>query len=178
MKHAWRLALFLPLLVMMTGCPSNQYNVELTPNGNVIERKLVFYRADGVKTKGTPDYETFPIAQRKSITAWYPANNLNTDGNRYTVSGEFEAHMPNDVGGSGSYKKVTTSLGSSAVYMERFRGDDDLAANAAKRLRGADQFTDLIIGWSRAELGHERGYQHLRKFLDTDFRRDVKNLGM
>ena len=36
---------------------------------------------------------------------------------------------------------------------------------------------DLLIGWSRTELGQEPGYDQLHQFLDMDFRRDLKNLG-
>jgi len=36
----------------------------------------------------------------------------------------------------------------------------------------------LIIGWSRMELGRERNYERLRRFLDKDFRNDVKNLSL
>jgi hypothetical protein len=70
----------------------------------------------------------------------------------------------------------TTSLGTAAIYVERFRGDDDFATTTEKRLAAAEQMTDLLIGWSRTELGQEPRYEILHRFLDTDFRRDLKNL--
>src|SRR5947209_20434698 len=84
--------------------------------------------------------------------------------------------MPGDVGGGGSYLNLSNRLGNAAVYAERFRGDDDLTARMEKRSKAADQLTDLIIGWSERELGHEQNYRRLRHFLDSDFRRDLKNL--
>jgi len=36
----------------------------------------------------------------------------------------------------------------------------------------------LVIGWTRAEFGRERGYKKLRNFLDEDFRHDLKNAGL
>ena len=61
--------------------------------------------------------------------------------------------------------------------MERFRGNDNLAGMTEQRFKAADRLADLFVGWSRMELGRERGYDTLRQFLDVDFRRDLKNLG-
>jgi len=38
------------MALVVTGCPHNQYIVQLKPQGNSIERTLVFYREDGVNT--------------------------------------------------------------------------------------------------------------------------------
>jgi len=62
--------------------------------------------------------------------------------------------------------------------MERFRGNDDLVARTTRQFAAADKITDLIIGWTRAEFGRERGYKKLRNFLDEDFRHDLKNAGL
>lgn len=173
MKKLWAFSLLLPLL-FLTGCPSNQYVIELTPrDGGVIERKLVFYREDG-----SNNYQSFPKPERAEIARLYPAESLEKNGEIYKVAGNFFGTMPRDVGGAGSYTNLKTSLGSAGFYLERFRGDDDLATRTTKRLRAADQLVDMIIGWSRMELGHERGYENLRRFLDKDFRNDARNLTM
>ncbi|MDB6111526.1 MAG: hypothetical protein JWR69_3276, partial [Pedosphaera sp.] len=65
---------------------------------------------------------------------------------------------------------------SAGFYLERFRGNDDLAGVSEKRAQAADQLADLFVGWSKMELGHEPHYEDLRRFLDVDFRRDLKNL--
>ncbi|MGN6554532.1 MAG: hypothetical protein ACTHLW_12555, partial [Verrucomicrobiota bacterium] len=44
--------------------------------------------------------------------------------------------------------------------------------------QAADRVVALILGWSEKELGNEPLYTNLHRFLDTDFRRDVKNLGL
>jgi hypothetical protein len=175
MKNLSALTLILPAL-LVTGCPCNQYVIDLTPRGKVIERKLLFYRQDGTDTNGAPNYRVFPPAELAEITSLYPAGGLTHDGARHTASGQFAGSLPPDVGGAGSYTNVATTLGSAGFYLERFRGDDDVASRTAKRLRAADQLADLVIGWSRMELRHERGYKNLRPFLDVDFRRDLKNL--
>ena len=164
--------------LVVTGCPHNQYFVELKPQGNTLERTLVFYREDGVNTNtGVPNYQPFETAELAAITAVYPAHGLTNEGQRYVARGEFANALPCDVGGAGAFIRLTNSLGEADFYGERFRGNDDLAGMTERRFQAADQLADLFIGWSRKELGQEPGYDKLRQFLDTDFRRDLKNLG-
>jgi hypothetical protein len=164
------------LAVVVTGCPQNDYTVQLKPRGNVIERTLAFYCADGENTNGTPNYQAFDAAELATITALYPTNSLTNDGGRHVAHGEFTNAMPGDVGGAGVYTNLANSLGEAGFYVERFRGNDDLAGMTEQRFKGAGQLTDLIIGWSQSELGREPGYEQLHKFLDVDFRRDLKNV--
>ena len=163
-------------MLVITGCPHNQYSVELTPRGPLMERKLTFYREDGTDTNGLPNYQLFPRDELATIGRFYKPGAITRKGERRTVVGRFASAMPGDVGGAGSYLNLSNSLGNAAIYAERFRGDDDLTARMEKRSRAADQLTDLIIGWSERELGHEQNFRRLRHFLDSDFRRDVKNL--
>jgi hypothetical protein len=166
------------MALVVAGCPRNQYIVQLKPRGNVIERTLVFYREDGVNTNtGAPQYQPFETGELAAITALYPAQGLTNDGERHIVRGEFTHALPDDVGGAGAYTNLTTSLGEAGFYVERFRGNDDLAGMTERCFKAADRLADLFIGWSRMELGREAGYDKLRQFLDVDFRRDLKNLG-
>ena len=166
------------MALVVTGCPRNEYIVQLKPQGNRIERTLVFYREDGVNTNtGAPNYQPFDATELAAITALYPAQGLTNDGGRHVVRGEFTNELPDDVGGAGAYTNLTTSLGAAGFYVERFRGNDNLAGMTEQRFKAADRLADLFVGWSRMELGRERGYDTLRQFLDVDFRRDLKNLG-
>jgi hypothetical protein len=179
-KHSFYKCLPFALAAMafvVTGCPHNQYVVQLKPRGNIIERTLVFYREDGVDTNGTPNYQLFDAAELAAITSLYPMQSLASDGGRYVVRGEFTNELPDDVGGVGAYTSLTTSLGEVGFYVERFRGNDDLAGMTERRFKAADRLADLIVGWSQMELGQEPGYDKLRQFLDVDLRRDLKNLG-
>jgi hypothetical protein len=165
------------MALVVTGCPHNQYIVQLKPQGNRIERTLIFYREDGVNTNtSAPNYQPFDAAELAAITALYPAQCLTNDGGRYIARSEFTDALPADVGGAGAYTNLTTSLGAAGFYVERFRGTDDLAGMFERRFKAADRAADLMVGWSRMELGRERGYDKLQQFLDVDFRRDLKNL--
>ncbi len=166
------------LAVMVTGCPRNEYIVQLKPEGDRISRTLTFYCADGADAKtGQPNYRSFGSNELAAIARVYPAPLLSTNDRCYVVQGDFTNTLPADVGGAGVYGHYATGLGEADFYTERFRGDDDLAGMFEQRARAADQLTDLFLGWSRNELRHQPGYDRLHHFLDGDFRRDLKNLG-
>ena len=168
----------LAMAFLVTGCPHNDYVVALKPHGKSMERTLTFYRADGVDTNtGAPKYQTFDEKELATIAELYSSPVKTDSGHSYIfmVSGEFTNAMPADVGGAGSYTNLATSLGETGFYAERFRGNDDLAGMAERQFKAADKLTDLVIDWSKAELGREPGYDKLRQFLDTELRRDLKN---
>ena len=177
MRKSHALCLIL-LAALVTGCPYNNYVVELTPHGKTIQRKLEFYCQDGVETNGFPKYQAFSQVELGGISRFYLAGQLKKDGDRHTATGEFSGAMPNDVGGSGSYTFLTNSLGGASFYIERFRGSDDIAARAQLHLKTADKLVDYIIGWSQKEFGGERHYQDLRRFLNGEFRQDMRNMSL
>jgi hypothetical protein len=166
------------MALVVTGCPHNDYTVELKPQGNTIDRTLVFYRADRETAKNgvsTPNYQAFDSTELSIITDGYPGQAVNRQGECYTIHGSFGTSLPNDVGGAGSYTNWSTTLGDAGFYVERFRGNDDIATMTERRFKAADHLTELLLGWSRAELGDEPGYPQLHQFLDRDFRCDLKN---
>ena len=73
---------------------------------------------------------------------------------------------------------MASSLGSTSSYIERFGGDDDLAAQLSKRRQSADALADLLAGWMTAELGQDPRFPQLKKVLDEDLRRDLRNLAI
>ena len=163
--------------LVLTGCPNNEYVVELKPQGNLIERKLIFYRQDGVNSNGVPNYETFDTNELAAITTLYPPGTLVNQEDRHEVVGMFANELPNDVGGAGYYTNLSTSLGDTSFYAERFRGNDDPAALSERRAKAAERLAEITIGWTKAELGNEPGYDQLRQFLDSNLRRDLENVG-
>jgi hypothetical protein len=177
-KKQFLSALFLAMLcALITGCPHNDYTVELKPTASGIERTLTFYRVDDGNSNGVLNYQEFPSNELAAITRVYPSGAVKQDGKRHVAKGEFAGLMPNDVGGVGTYTNFVTSLGGTGFYLERFRGDDDMADRVQKQFHAADRITDLVTGWTQTEFGRERGYKKLHKFLDEDFRRDLKNAG-
>ncbi len=169
------------MVLMFAGCgQSNDYTVELIPRGDFIERKLIIYTTtDGKPKAGITNSQSLKSSEKDelaAITALYPAHSLISVSNHYILKGDFTNKLPNDVGNAGVYKHLATSLGESGFYVERFRGNNDLAGLSEQRLKAADQLADLFVGWSQMELGRQPGFYKLRQFLDVDFRRDLKNL--
>lgn len=155
------------LAFLVTGCPHNVYEVDLKPAGSVIERKLAYHREEGV----------FDKEEAARIAGLYSTNSATADRKNHTATGTFSNAMPNDIGGAGEYTNATTLLGEAGLYVERFRGTDDLVALQERRNKAASKMADLFMGWAGAELSQTQGYDQLRKFLDTDFRRDLQNFG-
>jgi hypothetical protein len=170
--------IFLPVLALFSaGCPYKRYEITMTPRGDAVEREFVLSRQDTESSsKARPNKEALDADELAAIAAFYPANGVMKDGERYTARGEFAGDLPGDVGGSGRDSRLATSMGSAGIYFERFRGSDDPAQVLEKRYQALDQFADLIIGWSYVNFGREPNYQNLRQFLDGDFRHDLKNL--
>jgi len=80
--------------------------------------------------------------------------------------GRFSSRMPNDVGGHGSFTRWDTPLGSTAVYVERFRGTDDAAGELNCRQAAADSLVDLLIGWLEGEFKNDPEWPAILKFLE------------
>ena len=116
---------------LLSGCDTQTYVVELTPEGDKLRREL-----------------SLPL--------------------------------PSQLTGNASYVRYTTRMGDLCSYSERFGGSpgvsDGLAAGSAEREKAADKLTDLLIGWFEMEMGEAHGFEKLRRFLDGQFRRDMREL--
>ena len=95
-----------------------------------------------------------------------------------SITGKFSHRTPNDVGGAGFYKRLASPLGSVFGYVERFRGNDDLAAQIDRIRKGADETVSLLAGWFRAELGRSPQCDKLCAFIKGPFRRDIENVAL
>ncbi|MBN1567727.1 MAG: hypothetical protein JXA73_07755 [Acidobacteria bacterium] len=173
------LAFLAVMAVLTAGCPRNYYQLTLTPRGNVMERELIFFRADTESQSADGRrFLAFDSNELAAIAALYPKDQLKSEDNRHAARGEFMGRLPGDIGGSGWYKRLTTSMGAAGFYAERYRGNDDLAGAIEKKYQAADQLADLAVGWSQAHFGRESNYKKLHHFLGQDFRRDLKNFSL
>ena len=85
--------------------------------------------------------------------------------------------MPDDVGGYGTFTQWDSPLGSVSIYVERFRGNDDLSAVLKRREATADRIVELVVAWLAKELKGEPQWPALQRFLqEEDLRRDLHNL--
>ncbi|MEI7729022.1 MAG: hypothetical protein WCO56_05605 [Verrucomicrobiota bacterium] len=164
------------LLLLTTGCPHEEYTVELQPQGELIQRMLSCRRVDndGNDTKTVE----FPADELNRLKAIFPNYRYDAGKDWHVFDGVFSDQLPNDVGGAGQYRHFHTSLGSFSTYLERVRGLDDLHGRLELRLKATDQVATLITEWLQSELGQAKGFQALKQFLDGPFRKDLKNLNL
>jgi hypothetical protein len=163
------------IAVVLAGCEHDHFVVEVKPDGRGFQRTLTCWHVSG---EGGKDIR--PLAKDKlaTIGKLYKTSETIEGGKKHVFTGRFTDKTPADVGGAGSYMQLTSPLGSTSSYIERFRGNDDLEASLAKRRAAADKLTDLAIGWFESELGQGPEVDRLKKFLDEDLRRDLKNLAI
>lgn len=169
----WLLLAALPLL---TGCPHNEYVIELRATATGLQRELTCSRQD-TGTNGAIEYREFPADELAQISRCY-AQAGSASSNIHSFSGVFSGGMPADLDGWGKFSCLTSSLGQAFFYLERFRGSTNLTGQIAERLKAVDELVDLLLGWTKKELGREKNYRELRKQLDTKLRRDLKEISL
>lgn len=149
-------------------CDHNEYVIEMTPRGEVLERTLTVRRISDKP-------QDFPAGELEAISKLYPKKLPSVDPNRHGFVGEFKGRTPTDVGGAGTYACYATSMGSTFAYVERFRGNDDFAGALEARLKAVDRFIGLLTGWAQKEFGKSPDFPKLKRVLDEDLRKDLKN---
>lgn len=165
------------IAVSLTGCPDyNRYELKLTPHAAAIERVLTCSRLH-LQNGGT-SVIAFPADELAKIAKCYERDPDEPQPRQYQFKGNFTAKMPSDIGGSGSYTVASSPVGSVAIYLEHFRGDDDLVGQVERLRQAADRLADLVVGWFETEMGQDANWQKVRKFLDGEFRRDLNNLSL
>lgn len=168
----------LPIMVagmLLAGCARDVYEIEIQPQGDAFHRTLTAWHEDaGDRPKVSP----LPEREIERLEKLYQQHTTVDDGKKHVFSGRFQGATPADVGGAGSYEHWSSALGTLSNYVERFGGDDDLVSELNRRRRRADQLVNLVIGWAESEWSDHPGFGGLRRFLDDQFRRDLKNIGV
>ena len=144
MKTAHWLAIF---AMGIGGCTRNEYELTLSPAGNSLERAL---KVKHVTSQGSYDPAAFDEEMRQ-IAEGYHADAPDS-ATAHVFRGSFAGRMPKDVGGYGTFTRWDTSLGSAAAYVERFRGDDDVAGELDRRRAASDRLVDLLVAWLEREI--------------------------
>ena len=167
------------ICVLVTGCPHNEYTIELKPDGSGMERTLTFYRADGSDSNGVPNYQSFPSNELAAITAVYPVNAVTQAGQRYVARGEFAGALAQRRRGRRLLRTSVTSLRKFGILSGTISGerrsrcqDDETTSGSGSNNRSGHR-----LGAGR-NSGTRRDYEKLHQFLDKDFRQDIKNAAM
>ena len=168
----------------LPGCQEDHYEIEMVSKDGRLQRTLTCYRQD-IETREdgatTRKYVEFPPEELGRIAKIYQRRLETDDPNVHKFEGSFEGNTPQDVGGSGFYVRLDSEMGSGGVYLERFRGNDDLLDQIERSTKAADRLINLLIGWFESEIrpyGTPRKYRPLLKFFNRELRRDFKNAGL
>lgn len=162
-------------VVVLVGCEHDCYDIEIRPQGDGFARKITCWHVSGKDDKETQPRQPKRLAR---IAKLYANRETPDDAKKQIFSGRFVEVTPGDVGGSGRLVRYASPMGDAWCYVERFRGNDDLEAQLPYCRQSTDKICDRLIGWLTIELGREPGFPKLKKFLDTDLRQDLKNIGV
>jgi len=162
-------------LLIPGACKTHVYELELEPDGDGMQRKLNVYVELNTSTNGKADLAPAPEEELIRLHQVYGAA-PETAGDKATFQGRFESRTPADIGGAGYYLVHRTAMGTMNFYVERFRGEDDIAFQLERMLLAADRIIDLLAGWLENELGRVDGFERLEVFVNADLRQDFKNL--
>jgi hypothetical protein len=156
---------------------NDKYEIVMEPNDGSVDRQLTGWREDGARKSGEPNESRLPPEILDALAGKYPRR-ITADPNaaRQSFSGQFAGRLPGELGGAGEYRIIHTLMGSAGGYVERFAGTDDLAAQLDRINLAADTVTDVLGGYLASRLDKHPGLEKLRRFMDTDFRKDIKNL--
>lgn len=161
------------VVLLLVGCSNreNVYEVALKPQGDKIERQLTFsHGKQGISLSERPEIER--LAKVFGVSA------PDLPAKKVSFLGTFAGRLPQDVGGAGHFVRWDSPLGGVAVYVERFRGNDDIHTALEARRKAVDQVIDFLVGWFETELRDIASWPALRGFLDTTFRADLQNLSL
>lgn len=176
MRLASRL-LFAALAVALAGCPEyDKYQIELKPDGKALARKLTCWRERAQNGKASP--RAFSADTLAKIEKVYGQKPVEDGPQHYRFEERFAGRMPQDVGGSGNYIAIESPLGAASVYMERFRGDDDLVAKFERLAAATNRLTDILLGWFETQMRDDANWPKVRQVLDVEFRRDLHNAAL
>ncbi len=169
--------LTIAVLCVLAGCSPKAYELQLTPDGETMQRTLTVSQGS-TNADSDDDTSRLSATELAHMREFYDPALEQIKGGTHSFVGSFEGEMPADVGGAGSYAFFESPLGSTSLYTERFRGEDDLQEVMQSRNKAVDQLIDLLINWAREEFAGQPIQGRVESLLDQDIRRDLKNLSV
>jgi hypothetical protein len=166
-------------LVCLSCEPNNKYEIVMESDDGSLDRQLTAWQESGSGKSGEPNEAQVSPAILQGLAGKYPRRvTIDPNAARQTFAGRFTGRLPGELGGAGEYRIIHTPMGSAAGYVERFAGTDDLTYQLERINLAADTITDVLGGYLASRLDKHPGFEKLRRFMDTDFRKDIKNLSI
>ncbi|MGH7140331.1 MAG: hypothetical protein ACREHD_31735, partial [Pirellulales bacterium] len=172
----WMLIGLATIAAALSGCEWEHYQLELRPDGKGMERTLTVWRERS--RSGVVSVVPFPASALEELEKVYGEKPTQEQSQRHHFQGRFNVRMPRDVGGGGTHVVFESPLGGVHAYVERFRGNDDLAGQLQRLEKAANRLTGLLLGWFESQMREDANWPKVRTFLDGEFRRDAHNLAL
>ncbi len=161
----------LAVTLLISGCKKTYFDLELRPDGETLQRSYSTEFEEEELLRLTEVYGHEPETEKIES----PSGNTIL---KHTFVGEFQQLTPNDIGGSGFLLYCDSTMGSSSMYSEQFRGGDDLAGVLGRQEIAFNRLFDVIILWLETEFGDAPDFAPLRKVVDENLRQDLWNLSL
>jgi len=160
------------------GCDETIYKIELTPKGNELTRTLTVWRQGGRREDGKIQIKEMDDEELTAVAKAYSKDKPQGGAKKHKFTGTFAGVLPDDVGGAGRFARYESKMGVVSSYIERFRGNDRPGEVLDASLKAVDEITDLLIGYLETEFGKEAEFPKFRKFMNTELRKDLKNISV
>jgi hypothetical protein len=163
-------------VLLAPGCEANRYEIEMTIDGQFVERRLVCWRQGGSEEGAERDdnLREMPAGELEQIARAYRVDVPERTARKYEFIGRFTDSLPADVGGSGAVVSIESDMGTAGMYVERFRGRDDLWGTLDARRQAADELGDAVAYWVQGEVGDDPEFARVRGFLSGALRQDLR----
>ena len=174
MKPVTTIISVLLALVVLSGCKTTHYKIELRPHNDGLERTLTIWQTPFKPSDPPKDF--LSKKERTRLQSLFDHNEYNVEEGRHLFRGMVKEKTLPDIGGTGSYLRLANPMGVAFVYLERFRGEDDQAKIIEKSLVNIDQLSGHLVDWLQTEVSAKPGWEVFKNFLKEDFPRDLKNI--
>jgi len=164
-------------MLASAGCEEKIYEIDLQPHGDKIERRLTLTRRE-LRNHAAENLTANDREELERIARTYGAETPSLPRKKASFSGMFSSVLPRDVGGDGHYVHWDSPLGRVRIYVERFRGSDDISSSLDVRRKAVDQLVDLIADWFESELRERAEWPALRTLLNERIRTDLQNFSL
>ncbi|MCE5279809.1 MAG: hypothetical protein ABFD92_05505 [Planctomycetaceae bacterium] len=162
------------MAVLCLSCDHDDYLITMEARDDSMHRQITGWTQHSTGA-ASPQSQLAPGKLRSLENAY--STRLSKPGEvRQTFAGAFSGKLPGELDGAGEYRTFRTQMGSVTLYVERFKGGDDLGEHMAGLLKSADAIAEILKGWFSEHLGKEKEFPKLKDFLDQNLRKDIKNL--
>lgn len=173
---SWKWAALGGLVLLAAGCERNNYALRLTPQDGKLQRELKLTRT--TSDSKNPELRTAKPEELAELVKTYGKELPGEVAGEHAFAKTYRGKAPDDIGNAGWYLKLESPLGHVHGYVEEFRGSDDWHTELQARLAALDQLAVHLTAWLKIELADDPKWPTLKKFLEEDFQKDLRNLGL